>query len=379
MQLLDRYGTAAIRRRKSRVHVYAAPTSVTMSLQNCAALAVYVSAATVALAGLWPGAADAQPLDRQYALINEYNDSINFIKAMMLADQLWWTVLNSTVRFEDTPNNVEPVDHYSESALDIEQSSVAYTVKPFDLIVKLLTSNSATGSEVALIMTSIRYAVECSVLRHLSLQGFLIDRLLTMVKVRPGTMRHIFQNMEHMIRLSIDKLAAMDKQQNEVADIHNIARTIIDELTVYKENYPDTERLNNVSKVMHDVLKAQCTDGTTVYGNHMDDLNRSMQPDALKKFKRMMINERLKGLADIHKLNGILRNQGPLKFDDNLYTIDMLTVDEIKKTITVNRIRMMFIFMNLPITTMADTQWANVLGMDPLNLDITEHIVEYIN
>lgn len=289
-------------------------------------------------------------------VVNQYTDNVQFIRNIMIQDRLWLPILKEKIIMPLTRRHL---DHFIEEPPTNTGTEIT-TIEPFNEMVQLFKSETMIGTEVNFVVEVIHRAMTCSIMKYVSLQGFLLHHLI-LVDEKSNILSYMVNWLEHMTRISIDKLLAVNQQLPVMARMHlhikNLSKKGVD-LTTNELNEISQDMLREISKV----CAKPKDDGH--YKTLIKELKKSMTHGEIKNLELLMIDENLKGLSEFNDIIEIQKYHGLLTIDENIDPTEFssLNKEELKKLLTVNRIKMKYLYSNLPINLLAVSQWKNIFN-----------------
>jgi len=310
-----------------------------------------------------------QYLNKLHKATKSHEENVIFIKNMMKVDYLWWPILSETVNVKQP--TLEFYDQYSGKEPTEDKTII---VLPFEIILKLLNSNTFTGSDVMLAMDALKSGMACSVLKHVSFQGLMLYVLLTKHPDVPEEHQKLFTRwLKEMVQLAINKLIAMEHPENTNQPITNVHELLI-EMWHHNINYMSLEKLNattidttllDIGLKMWEEINDTCAipTGENIghYGTLVQNLNKKNIVEEMK-VHRTQFTETLREAFEINAAEINLNFDGDIKINENISVDDFkndLKIDRntIIRAIYVNHIQMNFFYLNVPIQTFDDSHW----------------------
>ncbi|XP_022170663.1 uncharacterized protein LOC111033981 [Myzus persicae] len=329
-------------------------------------------------------------------------DDVMFLQKMMEVDYLWWPILYEMVKIEvpkvlyfdhytDPDEPVDPndlldlEDHTDQAATTVQAAPVdpaksdnseneEKIVLLFALLTNLMTAKKFPGSEVKSVMKAFKSAMSCSVLKHVSLQGILHYNLEVLcLKSTQITERKMFYDwMLNMVQLSMDKLTAIDHSQDPGLPI-NRTRKLLAEMRKTLMAKPDPSivhrNLFEIGSEMFDEINKTCVvpkgeDGH--YSTLIADFNNDNRVEELKAH-RTQLTENMREAANVKDVIIMHKNKGDINIGKNINPegIASLDCDTLKRATGANHVQMNFLYLNLPIRTLATSQWT-IISQDKL-------------
>lgn len=292
--------------------------------------------------------------------IKSYTDSIEFLTNMMAQDSRWQPILEEKIKMTDLPQN--RLDHFNVDAVTNETPG-RITVDPFKEVVDLMMTNSKAGRHVEFVMEVVKNSVTCSILKHISLQGFLLHRLMSKVN-HSEIISHVVGSLDHMILISIDKLVAVDQRLPLLADMHSYARKLI----AAPNDNPMRNGIRQLSRDVYDRMGDVChvPETTGNYEALILKLKKSMTIEESDTVNSLLTNDNIDNVYDLNKIASIKECHGVLNIDEKIDPegFETLNEDELKKMLIINRIKMNSIFSNLPLNALSESQLANILHLN---------------
>lgn len=291
-----------------------------------------------------------------------YTDNVDFINNVTIKDSRWLPILKEKVNMVSLPR--KHLNHFSnDSSPDTPAEMIV--VNPFKEILDLKLAKSFVGTEISFIMEAIKRSMVCSTMKHVSLQGFLLHYLIQLDN-SSEELPYIVRWLEHMIQVSIDKLAAVNQKLPIMAKINLHVRSLLE-----KDVALTSDELIKISQEMFRESKTVCAtpEGQGHYRNLIKEFNKSMSFEDLKNLEMLMADENIKGLSELHNIKEIYNYHGSLDIKEDVDPEEFKTLkkDELKKILTINRIRMNYLFLNLPVKSLAELQWRNIFNSKPLS------------
>ncbi|XP_025203884.1 uncharacterized protein LOC112600795 [Melanaphis sacchari] len=294
-----------------------------------------------------------------------HDDNINFLKTVMEVDYLWWPILNETVRVKRP--KIEYFDPYANEAPngDLEDMEVL----PLKNITTLLASNVFVGTDVQLTMDVLKTATACSVLKHISFQGIVFHHLLKKhSSTIPYEERMLFLRwLLDMVHVAVDKLAALDYSLLLITSMHKRLAEIHLSFLNNKTDL-DTESLHEIGLDMFTEINNKCVVPEGEEGHYSSliaDLNRIKRIEDLKAH-RSLITETMRDSTDIIDIDIMNKIKGEIIINKNIDAngIDTLNESVLKRAYGANYVQMNFLFLNLPIYTLAESQWNTLFKLE---------------
>lgn len=289
--------------------------------------------------------------------VNQYTYNVQLLRNMMTQDGLWLPILKENVKMNSLPRR--QMDHFIEEP-PTNTGTEMTVIKPLTEIVELFETQTMIGTEVNFVMEVIRRAMICSTTKYVSMQGLLLHQLI-LVDEKSDSLPYMVNWLEHMTRISIDKLLAVNQKFPLMAEmyshIRNLSKKDVD-LTTNQLNKISQDMLREKSKV------CEKTEGDGPYKTLIKELKKSMTYGELKNLELLMIDENMKGLSEFNDIIEIQKYHGSLTIDENIDPTEFssLTKEELKKILTVNRIKMNHLYLNLPIKSLAVSQLKNIFN-----------------
>lgn len=299
------------------------------------------------------------PAQSSLDAVTRYERELKFIEDMMIDDLLWEQITQKRVKM---PPPVKPVDHFAaENPQPKPETAPHLVVNPFNEAVKLMSTNGKCGTDVAFVAESVRRAVACSVTQHVSMQAFLLHRLYA-AEPASKALPYVTGWLKQMTQLAVDKLTAVDWSIPAVGVLDRHVRELL-------RNADANNRLNEIGENVLLEADAVCArdDGRGVYAELIVNLKASMTDEQIATLEYMMANDDdVRGLPELNEVKLMQRDHGLLTVDDNVDPsgLGRLSTDELKKMLTVNRVKMNYLYKNLPLTALAPTQWKNLLALN---------------
>ncbi|XP_060841865.1 uncharacterized protein LOC132922392 [Rhopalosiphum padi] len=295
-----------------------------------------------------------------------HHDSVKFLQAMMEVDYLWWPILNEKVRVKRP--TVKYFDPYAINAPDGNMEDVE--VLALENITTLLQSNVLTGTDVRFTMNVLKTAMACSVLKHISLEGLVLHQLMEKYSqtIPPEEKVLFFKWLVDMIHVSIDKLTALDYS---LVLINHMRKHLVDLYILLLENKTDnlsTQVLKDIGLEMFTEINNICVKPVEEEGHYsalVTDLNKIKRIEDLKAH-RSLITETLRDLTDIIDIDLINKIKGNINIDKQIDAngIDALDNEVLSRIYATNYIQMNFLFLNLPVHTLAESQWTKLFQLE---------------
>lgn len=299
--------------------------------------------------------------------IRTHADHVKFLKSVMQMDYLWSPVLNEKVSFMWPAKNI---DHYADNA---PQEKVKTMALPLDTISALMADSTFAGTDVQRSMTVFRTALACSVLKHVSLETVMIHQLFTKFSVltKLDEKKQMVGWLNHMIQLSIDKLAAVDQPVVSITRLRLLVAELL--LTLNNPDAPlNIDDLHDIGFDMYKTLDEMCVvpDDEGHYGELLRDLNRTRTVEDLKTH-RTLFTDSMRGASEVKDVEIMQQYSGLIEIDlkINLDDVKELNVDVLKRATAANYIQMVFWFMNFPIQTLAESQWVTLSKLRQPNVN----------
>lgn len=288
--------------------------------------------------------------------INLYTDNIKFLENMMTQDSLWRPILEEKIKMIDLPRN--HLDHFNVIAMTNETPR-RITVDTFKEVIDLMMTNSKTGKHVAFVMKAVKNSLVCSILKHISLQGFLLHHLMLKVN-HPDVIFHVIRWLDHMIIVSIDKLVAVNHRLPSLENMHSYVQNLIAKPNNYLEKNVIQKLSQDIYNELGDVCEILETTGN--YETLILKLKESMTIEELDTVNSLLTNDNKNNIYELNKIASIKEYHGSLNIDDNIDPngFETLNEDELKKILIINRIKMNSIFSKLPINALSELQWTNI-------------------
>lgn len=293
-------------------------------------------------------------------MVTQYERELKFIENMLINDSLWEQIIQIRVK---VPPPVTIVDHFAASTPPQPKPGEAPTVvvSPFAEAVKLMTTHTKCGTDVAFVTESVRRAVACSVAQHVSMQAFLLHRLYV-AEPTSKALPYVTGWLKQMTQLAVDKLTAVDWSMPAVGQLYRHAQELL-------RNADANNRLNELGESVLLEADAVCArdKGRGVYAELIVNLKSSMTKEQLGALEYMMANDDdVKGLSELNDMKLMHRDHGLLTVDDNVDPAGLgsLSTGELKKIMTVNRARMNYLYKNLSVAGLATSQWENLLVLN---------------
>lgn len=306
--------------------------------------------------------------------VDRHADDVEFISNMMIQDWLWWPILRERVNMDPAQHAARRHrDHFAAEAAD--RTAAAAAVSPFEETVALVASGTFPGTEVQFVMEAVRRAMVCSVSKHVSMQGFLVHRLVTL-GTESASAPYVLGWLEQMVRTSVDKLLAVDQRLPALAEMHeHVAR-----MRPAGGAAVDATAAGRLYDISGDVLseaRRACEtppEGHGPYRSLVTELKKSMTIDELQRLELLMMDEHMQGVSDLNDIVEIQKYHGAITLEEDVEPagLAVLGAEELKKILTVNRIRMSNVFLNLPIRSLATSQLKNVFDFHKIggNADV---------
>lgn len=327
---------------------------------------VYVTfvAWSISAAGVIHGYTMGYPTDDRS--VYTYEDRLRFLENTMLKDKFWRPVLKEKVKMRPKPDvHLEQLDNAPEE----ERAAPAVTVIPMLEIATLMIERKFIGTEVAYAYEATRNAMACSLLKHNSMQGFLVHHLIAR-EPTSLVLPHVLKWLEQMLRISMDKLAAIDLRVQVIGHMHNEVMGMMDEDGNLDLNDDDltNNNLHALSTGMYNELAKGCALDTNMPGYYrslVTDLKRSMTADELKSLEKLIAEEELKGVPSLSNIYEINEYHGSLRIPEDIEPEGFETLNdiEIKKILSINRLKMNFVYLNLPVQSLAGSQWSRLFNL----------------
>lgn len=301
----------------------------------------------------------ALPVRSSMDTVNRYDKELAFIENMMINDPLWEQVIQKRVK---VPPPVKIVNHFAvEQPRPDPGTAPALVVNPLNEVIKLMLANVKRGTEVAFVMESIRRAVACSITQHVSMQAFLLHWLYE-AEPTSKALPYVTEWLKQMTQLAVDKLTAVDWSMPAVALLYRHTIELLQDPSA-------NNRLNEIGKSVLLEADAVCAqnDGSGVFAELIVNLKTYMTEIQLGEVEYMMANDDdIKGLPELNKVKLMIRDHGSLTIDNNVDAAGLgrLSTDELKKMMTVNRVKMNYVYKNLPVAALAVSQWNNLLALN---------------
>lgn len=330
----------------------------------------YVTSAILAVAG-WACAVVAAPsaetVPSTEAAIRAHESALNLFKTMMIKDRIWWPVLREKVYLTKAwPGNLE---HFVSQAPEKPESAVVDT---FKMVVETMQSRSRVGTQVQTTMHAVRSSVTCAVLKRLSMQGYLLDQFVTKTNDdEDGQLTvSVLRWLDGTLRLSADKLAAVDERMEHVGTMYEHVRELLDPVQGRQATRFQGNELKAISDSMYAQVTTTCASDATIgpYASLVRDFHKTPKAHELQSLDDLLADDQLSHVNDLSALPEIRDFGGtPLSIAETVKPDDFVAIEvqEIEKLLAINRIKTKFLLMNLPIKALALPQWNNVFGLRP--------------
>jgi len=176
--------------------------------------------------------------------------------------------------------------------------------------------------------------------------------------------------IQEMLRISIDKLAAVNKIDPLLTKFHfHVTKLLLDENADLMQN-----ELHMFSQKIVDQLGNTCAalEGSNHYNSVIMELKRVMSELEISGGETPMANNKYNDDSNLNHIKTIMKNNGPLQIKDNAIQEEFNEIEkeELKKTMIAVYYRFRHLLLNLHVKTMAEPQWINVLAFN--NLIITK-------
>jgi len=293
-----------------------------------------------------------------------HHDSVKFLRAMMEVDYIWWPILNEKVRVK-RPKYFDP---YVKNAPDGNMEDVE--VLALENVTTLLESNVFTGTDVRFTMNVLKTAMACSALKHISLEGLMLHQLMEKYSQTIPFEEKIlfFKWLLDMIHVSIEKLTALDYS---LVQINSMRQNLVDLYILLLEKKTDnlsTKVLQDIGLKMFTEIDNICVklvEGEGHYSALITDLNSIKRVQDLKAH-RSLFTETMRDSTDMIDIETINKIQGNINIDKQIDAsgIDSLDNGVLKRAYAANYVQMNFLFSNLPIHTLAGSQWTKLFQLE---------------
>ncbi|XP_026811567.1 uncharacterized protein LOC113552820 [Rhopalosiphum maidis] len=295
-----------------------------------------------------------------------HHDSVKFLQAMMEVDYLWWPILNEKVRVKRP--TVKYFNPYAKNAPDGNMEDVE--VLALENITTLLQSNVFIGTDVRFTIDVIKTAIACSALKHISLEGLMLHQLMEKYSQTIPLEEKIlfFKWLVDMIHVAIDKLTALDYS---LVIINQMRQHLVDLYILLLQKKTDnlnTKVLKEIGLEMFTEIDNICVkpiEGEGHYSALITDLNRIKRIEDLKAH-RSLITETMRDSTDMIDLDIINKIKGTINIDKQIDAngIDALDNEVLKRAYAANYVQMNFLFSNLPVHTLTESQWAKLFQLE---------------
>lgn len=316
----------------------------------------------VAVAGLVTASAPTDIEANAALQLKMVMNGIQFIKNVAFQDKLWLPILKEKVKMEYSKSR-RHLDHYEGPVTSL---ATPVTVDPFKEVMNMMLRKSEVGTEVTFVVDAVKRSLVCSILKRVSMQGFLLHHLINRDN-KADVLPFVIRWLEHMLRVSVNKLAAID---HSLPAVTKMLRHVRDALLANNPNYGSL-LLESISETMFNELTTYCAvdDGRAGrYKTLVAEFKKSITHEQLKQLDEQLIKEKMKGISEIHSIADILKYHGSLNIAEDVEPSDFekLNTDELKKIMTVNRIKMNLVLLSLPMKALSDVQWANIFDLNAI-------------
>lgn len=287
-------------------------------------------------------------------------ERIKLLQEMMEVDYLWWSILDERVRVKQIIYHNQYEEFKGEIIYD--------EVLALENISNLFASKAFPAKDVKFTMEVVKTAMVCSALKHISFQGLVLYQLLHKVTTIERIEKLLFiMWMVDMVYVVIDKLTTMNDAEPllllnsmRVGLIH-LHRSILKEET----GELDIEFLQKVGEEMFNEVKKVCVKSAEEEGYYktlVTNLNRTKWVDDLKAH-HVLITEYLNNSTDMVDIDTTKDFKGPIEIEDNIDVdgITKLKEPELKRAYGANFVQTNFLFGNLPVHTLIESQWKVIL------------------
>lgn len=287
-------------------------------------------------------------------------ERIKLLQEIMEIDYLWWPILVERVR-------VKQITYHNQYEEFKEENVEPVEVLALENISNLFASKAFPAKDVKFTMEVVKTAMVCSALKHISFQGLVFYKLLKDVTIERMEKLLFVMWMVDMVYVVIDKLTTMNDAEPllllnsmRVGLIH-LHRSILKEET----EKLDIEFLHKVGKKMFDEVEKVCVkaaQGDGYYKALVTNLNRIKWVDDLKAH-HVLITEYLNDSTDIVDIDRIHEFKGPINIKDDIdvFGITQLNEPELKRAYGANFVQTNFLFGNLPVHTLIESQWKPII------------------
>jgi len=304
-----------------------------------------------------------QYLDKVHEATRSHHDDVMFLRKMMEVDYLWWPILNEPVKVKRP--TVPYFDQYKEPA-PVEY--VENSELPFELISTMMTENTFTGSDVVFVMNAFKSAMACSVLKHVSLQALMLHALLTKFSdTIPDDERVMFEGwLANMVQVAVDKLTAMDHSQNPDQSITRVRALLVEMRRALSDSAAADmiSKLHEIGMEMYAEIEKTCAVSNGEKGHYSaltSDLNREKRVEELKTH-RTQLTENMREAADVHNVDIMHKYKGDIIIGTDITANDIADLDDdtMKRATAANHSQMNFLYLNLPIQILTESQWITI-------------------
>lgn len=285
-------------------------------------------------------------------------ERIKLLQEIMEVDYLWWPILDERVRVKQIMYH----NQYEEFKEEVYDEVLA-----LENISNLFASKAFPAKDVKFTMEVVKTAMVCSALKHISFQGLVFYKLLREVPIERMEKLLFVMWMVDMVYVVIDKLTTMNDAEPllllnsmRVGLIH-LHRSILKEET----EELDIEFLHKVGKKMFNEVEKVCVkaaQGDGYYKALVTNLNRTKWVDDLKAH-HVLITEYLNDSTDIVDIDTMNELKGKIEIKDDIdvFGITELKEPELKRAYGANFVQTNFLFGNLPVHTLIESQWKPII------------------
>lgn len=306
------------------------------------------------------GFAETYPILNQ--AIKLYTESIQFLNNMMSQDRLWQPILEEKIKMIDLPRN--HLDHFNAAVVTNETPKYVI-VDTFKEVTDLMMTQSKVGKDVAFVMQAVKNSLSCLIMKHISLQGFLLHHLILKAN-HPEVISHMVGWLDHMLLISIDKLVAMDQRLPTVMNMHSH----VQQLAAAPNNISTENDIQQLSQNMYNQLGEICEVSETMghYETLILKLKKSMSIEELDSANSLLTEDNTKNIYEVKNITSIKEYHGSLNIAENINPeqFDTLNENELKKILIVNKIKMNSTFSNLPVNALSVSQWNNIFHLNKM-------------
>ncbi|XP_025414280.1 uncharacterized protein LOC112686281 [Sipha flava] len=293
----------------------------------------------------------------------KYDANLEFLKNVARHDALWAPVLREKVKVTGTLT--EHVNRYTTTE---KLNPVVEAVDPFLELVKVMKSNALVGTKVLFTVVAIRNALACTVLKHLSIQALALHRLI-LANHHVVAVPHVTRWLEHMVRLVLNKLAALGYRLPIVAQAHHHITMLL-----LPNADPKNNDLYKMATDMYAEIENRCAAPTEGhYWTVVQELKHERTVDELYYLQAQLKDKNIAGLEDLDRIDQIVKYNGELELKDEDIRKDWLEKmgpTDLRKLATINRIQMNYLILNLPINALVETQWSNLFKLKALHAEV---------